>query len=138
MKKSVLGVFLLGALFTSGCTTSGAFLSLNNTQVNLEEANYRIAATNLTGESESAYVLGLSYGSGLTTNTIALARVEGTGMLYKEALEQLWENYEEQHGSIEGKRLALANVRYDTDVLNLILYTKVTLGVRADIIEFVD
>lgn len=138
MKKSVLGVFLLGALFISGCTTSGAFLSLNNTQVNLEEANYRIVATNLTGESESAYVLGLSYGSGLTTNTIAIGRVEGTGMLYKEALEQLWANYEEQHGSIEGKRLALANVRYDTDVLNLILYTKVTLGIRADIIEFVD
>ena len=138
MKNFSIGIILLGALIISGCTTSGAFLSLNNTQVNLQEANYRIAATNLTGESESAYVLGISYGSGLTANTIAIGRVEGTGMLYKEALEQLWNNYEEQYGSTEGKRLALANVRYDTDVLNLIIYTKVTLGIRADIVEFVD
>lgn len=138
MKNILLGVTILGTLFLTGCTTSGAFLSLNQTQVNLEQANYTITATNVTGYAESAYVLGLSYSTGLSTTTMAVGRVEGTGMLYKEALEDLWINYEKDNGTINGKRLALANVRYDTDILNLIIYTKVMVGVRADIIEFTD
>jgi len=131
-------VAILSVLLITGCTTSGAFLALNQTQVNLQEANYTITATSVTGESESAYVLGLSYSSGLTATTLAIGRVEGTGMLYKEALDNLWTNYEKDNGSIDGKRLALANVRYDTDILNLLIYTKVKVGVRADIIEFTD
>jgi len=83
-------------------------------------------------------VLGVSYGTGLTVNTFAAGRVEGTGLLYKEALENLWTNYEKDHGTIDGKRLALANIRYDTDILNLLIYTKVMMNVRADIIEFTD
>lgn len=138
MKRSILGITVLGALFLSGCTTSGAFLSANNTQVNLERANYNITATNVSGYSESAYVLGLSYSTGFTTSTLAIGRVEGTGMLYKEALENLWINYEKDNGTIDGKRLALTNVRYDTDILNLLIYTKVMVGVRADVIEFTD
>lgn len=138
MKKIIYGVAILSAFILSGCTTSGAFLSLNQTQVNLEQANYTITATNVSGYSETAYVLGFSYGTGLTVNTFAAGRVEGTGMLYKEALEDLWTNYEKDHGTIDGKRLALANVRYDTDILNLLIYTKVMMNVRADIIEFTD
>lgn len=138
MKKFIYGVAILSVFFLSGCTTSGAFLSLNQTQVNLEQANYTITATNVSGYSETAYVLGFSYGTGLTVSTFAAGRVEGTGMLYKEALENLWTNYEKDHGTIDGKRLALANVRYDTDILNLLIYTKVMMNVRADIIEFTD
>jgi hypothetical protein len=82
--------------------------------------------------------LGFSYSTGFTTSTLAAGRVEGTGMLYKEALENLWINYEKDNGTIDGKRLALTNIRYDTDILNLIIYTKVTVGVRADVIEFTD
>jgi hypothetical protein len=32
----------------------------------------------------------------------------------------------------------LANVRYDTDILNLFIYTKVMVNVRADVVEFTD
>lgn len=138
MKNAIAAIIIVSALFISGCSTSGAFLSANQTQVNLERANYTITATNVSGYSESAYVLGLSYSTGFTTTTFAAGRVEGTGMLYKEALEDLWINYEKDNGTINGKRLALANVRYDTDILNLIIYTKVMVGVRADVIEFTD
>lgn len=136
--KTIYGVVVLSVLFLSGCTNSGAFLSVNETQVNLAEANYSLTATNVTGEAESAYILGASFGTGLTVNTLAVARIEGTGMLYKEALENLWLNYEANHGTINGKRLALTNVRYDTDILNAIVYVKVTVGVRADVVEFID
>lgn len=136
MKKPIYGVAILSALFLSGCTNSGAFLAANVTQVNLAEANYTLTATNISGEAESAYILGLSFGTGYAVNTFALARVEGTGMLYKEALENLWANYEADHGTMNGKRLALTNVRYDTDIINAIVYLKVRVGVRADVIEF--
>ncbi len=138
MQKSIYRVAILSALFLSGCTNSGAFLAANVTQVNLGEANYSLTATNISGEAESAYILGLGFGTGYAVSTLALARVEGTGMLYKEALENLWSNYEADHGTINGKRLALTNVRYDTDIVNAIIYLKVRVGVRADVVEFTE
>jgi len=131
-----MGVAILSAFFLQGCTSSGAFLALNQTQVELAQANYSITATNVQGEAESAYVLGLSYSNGLTATTLAVGRVEGTGLLYKEALENLWKNYEMDNGTIDGKHLALTNVRYDADILNLFIYTKVKVSVRADVVEF--
>lgn len=135
MKRYILPA-IMGAFLLSGCTSSGAFLSANQTIVNLNEGNYVVTATDISGESESGYILGLSYSTGLTANTLAIARVDGTGKLYAEALENLWENYESDHGMITDRKLALSNVRYDTDILNLIVYTKVILTVRADVIEF--
>lgn len=127
---------LIAAFIFSGCSNTGAFLSANQTIVNLNEGNYTIAATNVTGESESAYIFGLSYSTGLSAATLAIARIEGTGMLYAEALENLWSNYEAANGTVRNQKLALANVRYDSDILNLVVYTKVKVTVRADIIEF--
>lgn len=135
MKRLFL-VSLLAATVISGCTSSGAFVATNQTIVNLNEGNYTLTATNVSGESEAAYILGVSYSSGLLANTLAIARVQGTGMLYAEALENLWNNYEMNHGAVGDKKLALANVRYDADMLNFILYTKVKVIVRADIVEF--
>lgn len=57
-------------------------------------------------------------------------------MQYAEVLEGLWENYESAHGPVTNQKLALANVRYDTDILNLVLYSRVRVMVRADVIEF--
>ena len=135
MKNSIL-VLALITVILSGCTNSGAFLSANQTIVNLDEGNYNLTATNVMGEAESAYVLGLSYSTGLTAVTLAIARVEGTGMLYAEALENLWSNFEAENGTAVGQSLALTNIRYDTDILNFVLYTKVKITVRADVIRF--
>lgn len=135
MKKLFL---LLVAVICTGCTTSGAFLSLNQTQVKLAQANYQIVATGVSGEAESGYILGVSYATGPTAMTFAVARITGSGMLYSEAIENLWINFEKDHGAIDGGALALANVRYDSDILNLLLFTKVTVSVRADVIEFTD
>lgn len=132
----VLTITLLMALTVAGCTSSGAFLASNRTSVNLEEGNYTISATNVSGQAESGYLFGISYSYGPMANTLALARVEGDGMLYVTALEKLWENYASENGSITGRQLALTNVRYDADILNLFVYTKVKVTVRADVIEF--
>ena len=135
MNKLLIPILLAAFIFT-GCSNTGAFLSANQTIVNLEDGNYTIAATNVMGESTSAHIVGLSYSTGLTAVTLALARVDGTGMLYAEALENLWINFEMSGEEVEGQKLALTNIRYDSDILNLVLYTKVKVTVRADIVRF--
>ena len=133
--KILLALCLI--VFLSGCFNSGAFLSHNQTQVELSESNYEIIATNMSGEAKAGYILGLSWSlGGAATGTIALARVTGSGLLYKEALENLWMNYERDYGSVKGKKLALVNVRYDCESFNLVLYTECKVSVRADIVEF--
>jgi hypothetical protein len=127
----VLMVFVL-----SGCYNAGMFASANLTNVSLEAPNYALTAKNVSGEAQAGYILGLSASSGMGAATLALARVNGTGLLYKEALENFWQNYEAAHGTVEGKKLGLVNVRYDADILNLVVYTEVKISVRADVIEF--
>lgn len=138
MKVKSFWVFMLVGVIIlfSSCANRGMFLSLNQTQVQLSKPNFHIVATNVQGEARAGYLLGISYSLGSAAETVALARVSGKGLLYKEALENLWENYEREHGRVEGKKLALANVRYDSDILNLLVYTEVRIIVRADIIEF--
>ncbi len=135
-KFMIYPIALVSAILLSGCANTGLFLSMNNTDVELSENNYEIVATNVTGAAEAGYIFGASFSAGAVTNTIALARVSGSGMLYMEALENLWKDYEEKHGSVIGKKLALVNVRYDSDALNLILYTKAKIAIRADVVEF--
>lgn len=121
---------------TSGCMSTGIFTAGNVTEVNLNEENYRIVATGVTGEAEAGYILGVSGGVGMTMQTFALARVEGEGMLYQAALGDLWSNFARDHGAVEGRSLALVNVRFDSEALNLIIYTKPRVAVIADVVEF--
>ncbi len=139
MKGSLQVMSLTLLIFlATGCSSSGQFSSMNLTNVELSENNYRIVATNVSGEATAGYLLGLSFGNGSNQATLALVRVEGEGLLYKEALENLWDNFEQEYGSPEGRQLALVNVRYDTDNLNLLVYTKPKVSIRADIVEFIE
>lgn len=134
--KTLIVPFILVTLLFTGCSNSGAFLAGNQTIVNLNDGNYVIQATNLSGQSSAGYLLGVSYSNGLVANSLALARISGTGMLYAEAIEDLWASYEAEFGTVRGERAALTNVRYDADMLNLVLYTKIKVTVRADVILF--
>lgn len=128
---------LVAFLGATGCATSGAFNAVNRTDVELSEANYEIVATNVTGEASAGYILGASGSvSFQQMQTLALVRVSGSGLLYGEALENLWENFRAEYGGTEGRNLALVNVRTDTEALNLIVYTEPTVVVRADVVEF--
>jgi hypothetical protein len=124
------------SLLISGCSTGGVFMAGNVTDVQLHQSNFKIVARNVSGEAQAGYLMGGTVSMGMASNTFALVRVSGSGMLYKEALENLWKCYEAAYGPVEGKRLALINVRYDSDALNLIVYTQPKITIRADIIEF--
>ncbi len=127
----------LSLLILAGCGSTGAFNTVNLTEVQLSDNNYEIVATDVVGEASAGYILGLSTGIyGRQMQTIAIARVSGSGMIYGEAIKNLWESFRDEYGDVEGRNIALINVRYDTDALNLILYTKSTVSVRADVVEF--
>ncbi len=122
-----------------GCASTGRFSSTNLTNVELSESNFRVIATNVYGEASADYLLGFSFAQGGETQTIALIPLGGDRLLYKVALENLWRNFEQTHGNIEGRSLALVNVRFDSDALNvLVFYTRPKISVRADVIEFVE
>ena len=131
-----IAVLAAAAVMFTGCANSGMFISTNRTNVDLASANYQVAAANVTGEAHAGYVFGVSYSLGAQAGAMAIARITGSGKLYQEALENLWKNYEAKYGAVEGKKLALANVRFDSDILNLLLYSQVKISVRADVIEF--
>ena len=138
MKPMLALLILLLPVSLTGCFTAGLFAAANLTEVNLEQANFEVVAPNASGEAEAGYLIGLSFSTGIATQTIALIPVSGSGELYKEALEDLWATFEAEHGPIGKRALALANVRYDGTVLNTLVYTKVKTSIRADIIEFVE
>ena len=137
MKKSILilSSILLMAYLT-GCSTGGSFMANNVTNVDLSEQNFEFVARNVEGFSRAEYVIGISYSSGFVANTLALVRTGGSAKLYNDAIKNLWDNFKLEYGSTDGRNLLLANVRYDTDILNLLLYTQTDLYIHADIIEF--
>ena len=138
MKTSMMPLaLLLLVLLLTGCASSGVFSSTNITNVELSESSYRIVATDVAGEATAGYLLGFSAARGSEMQTIALLRIEGDGALYQEALADLWRTFENAHGPVEGRSLALINVRYDAEAANYLgLYTQPTISVRADVIEF--
>jgi hypothetical protein len=133
-----LAAGMLAALVLSGCAQTGMFMAGNLTTVELAEPNYRVVAVGVSGEAKAGYLLGISFSTGMQTGSLALARVGGTGQLYKEAMENLWKDFESAHGPVAGRRLALSNVRYDADSRNFLLYTDLKLCIRADVIEFAE
>ena len=104
---------LVAALSLSGCIASGVFNTAHLTNVQLTEGNYRVVATNVSGEASAGYLLGVSATLNTEMRTLALARVSGEDLLYQAAFANLWENFEAEHGPVDGRRLALVNVRYE-------------------------
>lgn len=105
------------------CTSSGKFSSANLTNVEMSASNYQLVAANVYGEAEAEYLFGFSFAMSGELMTLAIVPIGGHDrMLYKVALENLWSNFEETNGSINGRSLALVNVRYDSDAVNAFVY----------------
>ncbi len=139
--KHFMRLFGLSVVLTTlvGCASTGRFSSTNLTNVELSKSSFRVIATNVYGEGSAEYLLGFSFAQGGETQTLALIPLGGDRLLYKVALENLWRNFEQTHGNIEGRSLALVNVRFDSDAMNvLVFYTRPKISVRADVIEFVE
>jgi hypothetical protein len=123
-------------LFGTGCASSGVFPSAHITNVELSSGNYSVVATNVAGEASAAYLFGVSAAIGTEMRTVARFRIQGEPLLYQQAIRNLWQNFEAVHGTAAGRSLALVNVRFDAEALNVVIYTRPLISVRADVIEF--
>jgi hypothetical protein len=136
MRRIHLLLATLVPILLTGCASSGMFPSAHLTEVHLAEGNFSVVATNVSGEAQAGYLIGLSAALYTEMRTVALARVSGTGQLYSDAVQDLWRNFEAENGPVAGRRLALVNVRFDSEALNLLVYTRPRVFVRADVVEF--
>lgn len=137
MKRySLVSILFAISLIMTGCGNSGAFIASNTTQVELSEGNYRVVATNVSGSAETAYIFGGSISWGITTDSFGLIPLGGSDMLYKDAREALWNEYEDKNSSVTGKKLALVNIQYDAKTVNYFIYTKAAITITADVVEF--
>lgn len=140
LKKQLIftGCLMLMTFNHIGCVSNGIHVAASITNISLAEANYRIVARSVRGEAWAGYVLGASFGYGMHTQAFAVARVSGERALYQAAMDKLWQNFEAKHGPVEGKPLALVNVRYSVNALNLFVYTQPRLIIEADVVEFTE
>ena len=138
MRRAVLVLFLVGAAVLTGCAQAGLYAAGNVTAVELAEPNFEIVATDVGGKASAAYLIGVSFSMGERTQSASLFRIRGTGELYGEAMADLWSQYAEEHGPVEGRKLALVNVRYDSSVRNFLVYNSAEISIRADVVEFVE
>lgn len=137
MKKVISFISIsLMTIILGGCSLTGLTVSTHQTNVGLNKNNYRIIATNITGEATSKGVLGVSYGLGIGASQFALVPLSQDRTLYTKAMQNLWANFEIKSGKSIDRTLALVNVRYDSEVLNTLFYTKLKVVVVADVIEF--
>ncbi|MEP1151232.1 MAG: hypothetical protein JXR20_00605 [Balneola sp.] len=136
MKSYPTIILMAVAFLLTGCGSTGMFVASNSTEVQLKEGNYTIVAKNVTGTAEISYLLGASYSWGIATNSVGIIPLDRNKMIYKEARESLWDNFEKQGESIEGRTLALINIQYDSNTTNFMVYTKASVSITADIIEF--
>lgn len=136
LKRCSLLSLLFTGLLISGCGHSGAFIATHSTEIQLREGNYHVVAKNITGAAKSAYLLGGSISWGITTNSFGLIPLRGSKTLYKDAREELWTIFEQQHGPVKGRKLALVNIQYDATTSNYLLYTDAEITITADVIEF--
>ena len=139
MKKTLFLITAVSIMFiVSSCGTGGAFQANHVTNVELSEPNFNIVARNVSGAAMQGYILGISISQGSDVGAFGLVRVTGVDKPYDTAMQNLWQNFEEEYGTVEGKKLALVNIRHDSELLNTFLYTQAKYYITADVVEFIE
>ena len=138
MKKLryVFALLCVFALLMQGCASTGLTAASQLTNVQLGSPNFRIVATNVSGEASVRGVLGFSFGFGMAASQVVLIPLENDRTLYRNAMTNLWENFEAANAAPINRKLALVNVRYDSEALNTFVFTKISAVVVADVVEF--
>lgn len=139
MKKTItISALIIFIVSLSGCATGGAFTSNNVTNVELSRSNFNIVARDICGTATQGYLLGVCISQGSEVGIFGLVRIAGVDKLYDSAIKDLWKNYKEKYGDTEGKKLVLANIRQDTELLNTLVYAQAKYFITADVVEFAE
>lgn len=125
---------LAGVLMS--CASTGLTTSGHVTNVQLTNPNFRVVATNVSGGASSKALLGVSVGFGMAASQLSIIPLTKDRKLYELAMRDMWSNFERSYGPPGKRRLALVNLRYDSESLNLFVFTRLTTNVVADVVEF--
>ena len=130
-------VAILTSLTLCHCISSGGYRPANITTIELNKGNFSVLATRVSGTSSSGYLIGFVVPSEINNVAISVTRISGSNTNKKDAIKNLWENFEKEHGAAKGRKLGLVNVNYDVEAANWFgIYASETLTVSADVIEF--
>ena len=136
MKKTItISALIIFVVSLSGCAAGGAFTSNNVTSVELSKPNFNIVARDISGTAIQGYLLGVCVSQGSEVGIFGLVKIAGDDKIYDTAVKNLWKNYKEKYGDIEGKKLVLANIRQDTELLNTFFYAQAKYFITADVVE---
>lgn len=130
-------IAILLSLTLSHCVSSGGYRPANVTMVELNKGNFSVIATTVSGTSSSGYLIGFVIPSEYNNFAISVTRISGSDTNKKDALKNLWRNFEKEHGAVKERKLGLVNVTYDVEAANWFgVYASETLTVSADVVEF--
>ncbi len=116
----------IGLLLLLNCTINhSAIIGQTFVPPVMKQGAYRIIAIGITGRAQKVLFLPLEQ-----TNVHSLA------ILKKEALDDLWRQFRKNFGEPEGHSLALMHVVWTTSGKSFLLFSKITMEIRADVIEF--
>lgn len=115
-----LAVYSLACLAAGCTTTSGRLLEDAGAHVFLSEGNYRVLRQ---------HVVGKSWGYNI------LLVIPISSPSYNEAKQAMYDALGE---SVQGRSIALTNQTEDLTVFNALIYSKRTITLSADFIEFND
>lgn len=141
-RKTLLTIAsMASAVALSNCTTSNIVAEANHnnhTQIKLEQANYKVVATQIKGESKGFHFLSaLPTSIPTSLDDISNIMVDG-GIAFKsatksEALGNLYKNA----GNQANRSTALINIREEKGGSNYFLFSRPKYIITADLIEFV-
>ena len=137
MKKGLVMSVVMGVVAAlTSCSTSSVNETVASASVRLDQANYRVVATQVKGSS-----VGFHLATALPTNMSDLSAALQGGPLggfpvksasEARAVEELYQNIGDQRN----RAMALINIRKEVSGLNLILFSFPKVTVSADVIEF--
>ena len=142
MKNTLLISALSATLALSSCVSHKmGDGNVARTDIRLEQANYRVIATQVKGESTGFHILS-AMPTSIPTSLTELGKLvklspEG-GIAIKDSTEaQAIKNLYKNCGDLRNRPTALINIREETGGRNYLIFSRPKTTVTADVIEFI-
>ncbi len=142
MKNTILVSALFATLALSSCVSHNMEgENVSSTNVRLEQANYRVIATQVKGESTGFHILS-AIPTSIPSNLSDLGKIAKLspdgGITIKDATKvKAIENLYKNCGDLRNRPTALINLREQTGGTNYLIFSRPKTTVTADVIEFI-
>lgn len=142
--NTLLTLAMAGMTAMTLCNCSSSNIKdvyVSDSQIRLDQANYRVVATQVKGEDKGFHLLS-AFPTTIPTSLSALGDImklsaDGgiavTSASRAKAIENLYKNC----GDLRNRPVALINLREEKSGVNLLIFSRPKVTITADLIEFV-